>query len=633
MNPPTSSKIPGRKQNRAGLLRRLICFGVPASMATARLSAADPQLSPLGITPKGNLSFSVTGTAGASALIESSPNLTDWTAIGSVALTNGAGRFFLPPGDDFAFLRTQIVDPATLPSAPAITPKVNSDFVKNRFESGDGQTLKILDDAGYTYQVVITEDALADPAVLKFEVVNQANGFPAGWNYLTGIQISPSAAPLLGESTLTITAPAGASLGTIAVVAWNAAGREVHLVPFSVTDNQVTIPMNHLGGFGLCRITGTPSGSIAASHPTDSAAWLEQQIALAQIQGALTQRHPDSPMAGSGGASRHPTEDTFGAMLMARDMRATVTGHFRSALSSDDSLEQALREYAIMTSVLDYFLSNPANTDLAQLVHETDTLALEALNGSVDRAFARCQSGNIKALIRLFRDIRWTHKGRISRVISLADRARYLDLLSRAARFKLEMLSSTAYNIASGTVLTSVSAEFTLGFTAADLENHNARIKGTTPSTIDSTSWNPPPGGCTAQSSPATGTGAVYQLHFTGVESDIDSHIVTSDENIVVPKASLEWDPFTAAPLEHYVLNCAGQSIPQPGGFWAAAFGSLHKGELQTASNGRQVLFLNSIDYDGRREFHKEYLQTGSVGSGSASETTDLRVTFLGVEN
>jgi hypothetical protein len=602
-------------------------------MTTARLIGADPLLSPIGITPKGNLSFSVTGPAGASALIESSPNLTDWTAIGSVVLTNGTAGFFLPPGDDFAFLRTQIVDPASLPSAPAITPKVNTDFVKSRFESGDGQTLKILDDAGYSYQVVITEDALADSAVLKFEVVNQATGFPAGWNYLTGIQISPAPVPLLGESTLTITAPAGTQLGTIAVVAWNSVGREVHLVPFTATDSQVTIPMNHLGGFGLCKIGATPTGSIAASHPADSVAWLEHQIALAQIQGALTQRHPDSPLNGRGGDARRPAEDTLGAQLMARDMRATVTGHLRSALYSDDRLEQGLREYSFMTAVLDYFLSNPANTQLAQLVQETDTLALQALNASVDRAFARCQSGNIKALVRLFRDVRWTRKGRISRVISLADRARYLDLLSRAARFKLEMLSSTAYNIASGTVLTSVSAEFTLGFTAIDLENHKARIKGTATTTIDSTSWNQPPAGCTAQSSPATGTGAVYDLHFTSVDGDIDSHIVSTDEDIAVPQASLEWDPFTAAPLEHYVLNCAGVAIPQPGGFWTAAFGSLHKGELQTASNGHQVLFIKSLGYDGRREFRKEYQQTGSVGSGSATETTDLRVTFLGVEN
>ena len=633
MNSPHASHAAGLNLVRPGLGRHVFASGILATFATARLFAADAQLSTAGISPKGNLAFSVTGTAGATALLESSPNLTDWTAIGSVVLTNGAAGFFLPPGDDFAFLRTQIVDPASLPSAPAITPKVNQDFVRSRFESGDGQTLKVLDDAGYTYQVVITEDALADPAVLKVEVVNQATGFPAGWNYLTGIQISPASAPLLGDSILTITAPSGTTWGTIAAVAWNAVGKEVHLVPFTVTEGQVTIPMNHLGGFGLCKIAGTPSGSIAASHPTDSVAWLEQQFALSQLQGQLVERHLDSPSEGRGGSSQRPTQDTRGAQIMARDIRATVTGHLRSALSSDDRLEQGLREYNSMTAILDHFLANPVNTELAQLVKETDALAIQALNASVERAFARCQTRSIKALVRLFRDIRWTHRGRISRVISLADRERYRDLLSRAARFKLEMLSSTAYNIASGTVLTSVSTEFTLGFSVADLEARRGQIKGTAATTIDSTSWDQPPAGCTAQSSPATGTGAVYNLHFRSVDSDIDTHIVSSDEDIVVPQASLEWDPFTAAPLEHYVLNCEGRAIPQPGGFWAAAFGSLHKGEIQTAGNGRRVLFINSIDYDGRTEYHKEYQQSGAVGSGSGSETTDIRVTFLGVEN
>ncbi len=219
-------------------------------------------------------------------------------------------------------------------------------------------------------------------------------------------------------------------------------------------------------------------------------------------------------------------------------------------------------------------------------------------------------------------------------MISLADRSRYRDLLSRAARFKLELLSSTAYNIASGSVLTSVSAEFTLSFSAADLEaNGKARISGTAPITIDTTSWNNPPAGCTAQSGPGPGTGAVHNLGVDSVDLDIDSHIVYGDDDIAVPQLSLEWDPFTTPPLEQYVLTCAGHAIAQPGGFWTAAFGALHKGEIQQASDGRQVIFVPSIGYDGgRKEYRKDYLQTGAVGTGSASETTTLRVTFLGVE-
>ena len=633
MNSPTVPKdrVPNRK--RFGLLQRLIPCGVLAAIATARLVAADPQFSAVGISPKGNLSFQVTGTAGTSALIESSPNLTNWTAIGSVVLTNGAAGFFLPPGDDFAFLRTQIVDPASLPSAPAITPKVNQDFVKNRFESGDGQTLKILDDAGYTYQVVITEDALAVSQVLKFEVVNQAAGFPAGWTYLTGIQISPAPVSLLGDSALTITAPAGVSLGTIAVVAWDGAGKQVHLVPFSTTNSQVVIPLHHLGGFGLCKIAGTPSGSIAASHPTDSVAWLEQQIALAQLQGMLVERHPDSPMVGHGGSSKRPTQDSRGAQLMARLLLTSATYHLRSALSSDDSLEQGLREYASMTGLLDYFLSYPGNTDLAQFVQETDTLALQALIGSFDRAFSRCQAGNIRALVRMYRDIRWARQGRVSRLISLAQRDHFRNLLSRATRFKLEMLSSTSYNIASGNVVTSVSAEFMIGISVAEFEAHGHRTSGTATTTIDSTSWIHPPAGCSAQSGPIPGTGAVFDLQFTGVDSDIDTHIVSGDEDIQIPRAVLQWDPFTTAPVEEYVLTCEGRPIAQPGSFWGAAFGSLHKSEIQIAPTGRQVLLVNTFNYEGRGLYHKEYLQTGSVGSGSASETTDLRLTFLGVEN
>ena len=634
MNSPHPSHAAGQNSGQSGFWPSLLTFGFLAAIATTHLAAADPQLSTAGISPKGNLALSVTGTAGASVLVESSPTLTDWTAIGSVVLTNGAAGFFLPPGDDFAFLRTRNVDPASLPSAPTIVPKVNADFVKSRFESGDGQTVKFLDDAGYTYEILLTEDALVDSAVLQFAVVNQATGFPAGWNYLTGIQITPFTAALLGDSTLTITAPAGATLGTVAAVAWSTSGREVHLVPRTVNGSRVVIPMGHLGGFGLCKITGTPSGPIATSHPADSVAWIEQQIALAQLQGTLTQSRHASPSGVGGGSPMRPAAETLGAVVFEEMIQRGVTARLRSALYSDDRLEQGLREYNMITHGLEGELANPVNTDLRQLIQETDALALQALNSSIDRAFARCRAKSVKALIRLYRDIRWTRRGRISQVISLADRARFRDLLSRAARFKLELLSSTAYNIASGTVLASVSAEFTLSFPVTDLETKGkARISGTAPVAIDTTSWNNPPEGCSAQSGPAPGNGAVYNLGVKSADLDIDSHIVYGDDDIAVPEISLEWDPFTAAPLEHYVLTCLGHAIPQPGGFWAAAFGSLHKSEIQQISDGRQVLFVPSIGYDGgRKEYRKEYLQTGAVGTGSASETTTLRVTFLGVE-
>ena len=634
MNSSIVSKVRISNQKRSGFIRHLITSGVLSAIATVRLLAADPRLSTAGISPKGNLSLSVTGTAGASALVESSPNLADWTAVGSVVLTNGAAGFYLPPNDDFAFLRTRIVDPASLPSAPTIVPKVNQDFVKSRFESGDGQTVKFLDDAGYTYEILLTEDALADSAVLQFAVVNQATGFPAGWNYLTGIQITPFTAALLGDSTLTITAPAGASLGTVAAVAWSTSGREVHMVPRTVNGSQVVIPMSHLGGFGLCKITGTPSGPIAASHPVDSVAWIEQQIALAQFQGTLTQSRHASPLGLGGGSPISPAAETLNAIVSEEMIQRGVIGRLRSALYSDDLLEMGLREYNMITRGLEGELANPVNSDLRQLIQETDALALQALNSSVDRAFARCQAKSVKALVRLYRDIRWTRRGRISQVISLANRERFRDLLSRAARFNLELLSSTAYNIASGSVLTSVSAEFTLSFSVAELgSQHKARISGSSPIAIDTTSWNSPPAGCTAQSGPVPGTGAVYNLSLKSEDFDIDSHVVYGDDDIAVPQIGLEWDPLAASPREQYVLTCLGHEVQQPGGFWAAAFGSLHKSEIQQASDGRQILFVPSIGYDGgRREYRKDYLQSGAVGSGSASETTTLRVTFLGVE-
>lgn len=625
-----TTKHAGMAQFQPWFQRGMLAAG--AILAAGTALALDPQLTAKGISAKGNLQLSVTGAPADTVVIESSANLSEWNPVGSLQLTNGSARFYLPPADDFAFLRTRSVDPSILPASPSFTPKVNADFVKTRFENGDGQTLRILDDAGYTYEIVLTEDALADSAVIKFEVVNQAAGFPAGWNYLTGIQISPFSIPLLGESTLTITAPAGKPFGSVAAVAWNTDGTQVHLVPRTASGTQVTIPLNHLGGFGLCTYPSPLSGPLATSAPIQAVAELEQRLALAQLKGVLPLRQSSSPQRKGGGSSARPLADSESAQYLANELRSLATHHLRTALYSDMYLESSLQEYNGMGALLDPLLADPRNTDLAQVAQEIDALAIQALNASIDRAFERCKSGNLRALIRLYRDVRFTRRGRVARAISVAQRARFKDLIERAARFKFELLSSTAYRINSGTVLSSVSATFTLAFPPAEIGAPKNRISGTATTTIDTTSWNNPPGGCAVRSSPVPGNGAVYRLSIYTPDLDIDSHIVSTDEDFAIPHLSLEWDPFTVAPLEKYVLTCAGFEIPQPGGFWGSAFGALHKDEIQRTADGRQVLFVDTLRFDGQKEFRKEYLREGAVGSGSASETTDLRITFLGVE-
>jgi hypothetical protein len=359
---------------------------------------------------------------------------------------------------------------------------------------------------------------------------------------------------------------------------------------------------------------------------------MEQRLALAQLRGVLALRHADSPLRNGGGSSARPLADSESAQYLATELRSLATHHLRTALYSDTYLESSLYEYNGLSALLDPLLADPRNTDLAQVAQDTDALAVRVLKASIDRAFERCKAGNIRALIRLYRDVRLTRQGRVARVISLADRARFKDLLERAARFKFELLSSTAYHINSGTVLSSVSATYTLAFPPAELGDPKNRISGTAVTTIDTTSWNQPPAGCAVRSNPVPGTGAVYRLSIYTPDLDIDSHIVSTDEDFAIPRLALEWDPFTVAPLEKYVLTCAGFEIPQPGGFWGSAFGALHKDEIQRAANGRQVLFVDTLRFDGQKEFRKEYLRDGPVGSGSASETTDLRITFLGVE-
>ncbi|MDB6036563.1 MAG: hypothetical protein JWM99_404, partial [Verrucomicrobiales bacterium] len=234
---------------------------------------------------------------------------------------------------------------------------------------------------------------------------------------------------------------------------------------------------------------------------------------------------------------------------------------------------------------------------------------------------------DLRALIRLYRDIQLTKVGHWSSKLSLARKAHYKALFVQYAKFKLDLVSSTAYTTAAGTVRSSVSANFTL----QPLEDTEDFVtKGSGAFSMDSEAWDNVVDPCTASASPTPGLLAVAHLYLRQTDVNINKIIMTED-GIRRPLYGLLYDPFAVTPGENYRLTCEGRSIGLFPSFWGAIFGGFHKNEVKKMPDGREAIYVNDFTYESNRApSKKEYQNIGSVAGGDSSETTDITIEFTG---
>ncbi len=617
--------------NPPGMITVLMALALCGSLVSVQTRAIDFKLSSNGLSPKGNLGFDLAGPSKSSAVVETSPNLVDWTSAGLVTLTNGQSGFFLPPTSDELFCRVREATTNDFPRTPSFIPAVNSDFVKTTFVTDDGLEIKFTDDGGFTYDVTFGSDSLFEPLDVVMEVVNDTTELPSGWTYLGGIQLSPFPTPVFGDAQLVITTPAGTDISKVVAVTWDAGGKNLHLVPHTIAEAKITIQLNHLGGFGLCSVTGKIGGPVLEARPYRKMDTTEQLLALAQL-GLLnnegTGLKAQSELSAQAGSLPPLTPCDFGSAF-ERLISREVLQPLHAALYSDSTLEESLHNYAGITADVTDFVGEPCNEPLRRLIAQTDALALQALNNSIDRAVQQCKQHNLKALVRLWRDIRLTRKGHWGQSVSLAERERYRQLLHDCAQFKLEVLSSISYTTAAGTVISSASS--TLLLQAETTSPGKLSIIGNGPSTLDTTEWQNPPAGCSISSAPASGSMAVQNLAIYNFDTDVENHILRSDDDIRLPTYKLLWDPLVVPASEHYTITCVGVSAPQLGSFWGAIFGGFHKDEIKKTSGGRQVMLVDQWNLQSViLPEKKEYQRSGSIAGGSANETTTLFLYFTG---
>jgi hypothetical protein len=583
------------------------------------------------LSPKGNLAFDAQGPVNETGIFEISPNLIDWAAMGSFSLYNGKSTLYLQPLSETLFCRIRAAEPNEVPHPAAFTASINTDFHKTAFLTEAGLFFKVTDDNNFTYELTISPEPLIDPDDFVLDVVNDTSGLPSdGLKYLGGIRLSPGDLSFFGEAKVVITAPPGTDLSGIVALAWEQDGVELHPVPRSIDGFQVTIPLQHTGGFGIARIVGTNTASVLKAMPTESSQQVEYLVARDQLQSSLS---AGSPQAASIERARiHAATPAPCDSLQIQDtiIRILVPPRLRAALASDATLENGLSTYRNATAMVSDFdskLSEPCNAATASLIAEVDDLALQALDSSIERAAVHCSQRDLRALVRLYRDIELTKVGHWSSKLSPSRKAHYKELFIQYAKFKLELLSSTSYTTAAGTVRSSVSANFPM----QALENgDDFIIQATGAFGMDSEAWDNVVSPCIASAAPAPGLLAVNHLYLRQTDIDINK-IVTTDDDIRRPTYGLLYDPYAATPGENYKLTCDGRSIGLFPSFWGAIYGGFHKNEIKKMPDGRQALYVKDFHYDSdRTPSKKEYQNIGIVAGGDSSETTDITIEFLG---
>ncbi len=596
--------------------------------------AASPTLGAPTRTPQGNLRLTATGDSGTTGLIEVSPNLVDWMTLDRVTWgANGAAAaWYLRPQGERLFSRVRIPETFETPTPFSFTAVVNPDFRKSTFVTDQGGLLKLTDDNGWIYQAVLPSGALMVPEDVVLEVINEAHGLPEGMTYLGGVRLSPAGRRLVADATIVITLPEGVDATHLLAIAWQADGSELHLVKRSIQDRQITIPISHMRGIGLVQYQDLGANSLIATIPTALIDQIEHAAARGQLGLPMfPDLPPGPPPAPSPSLAEVADPPCAASRILERVFQRLRIPELSAAIANDALLEDALFNWLITGRAFAEELALPCNASAAALADHCDDLAILAIEHSIDLAVAHCKQHDLRALVRLWRDARWSGMGTWGKKFGPAQRSAVLEKLRTCAQFRLEIFSSTAYTSKAGTVTTSVSSTFPLRMGDGGGSPSNP-IRGSGEVTLDATDWLNPVSPCIPRSSPSPGQAAVFDLFLLGFGDDLNRLVVHTDADIPRPQYGLLLDPLVTAAAENYVLTCQGFPVNQGPSFWGTVFGAFHKDRIRKLPDGRQAFwFLDWTYTDDNSPEHKDFLTQGTVGSGqTGSETTVLNLYFTG---
>lgn len=557
-------------------------FPLLMALGGACAQAAAPRLeAPAGIT-NGVVRLMARGTVGSAQVIELSTDLRSWVPLSVAAFTTGEVAWEFPAGEGtFHAYRLRSAASEEIPSPLKITTTVNSDFRRTTTVTSAGGSLKLTDDNGVSYQLVIPPNALLATEDITMRVVNDVTDWPLAGKYIGGVQLEPAGLRFLAPATLTITTPT--PLASATALAWHDAGAELHAQPNKVTGSIATIPIGRLDGYGLATLLAGDLNVLATHPPTRLDEQSDLQLALVQLGAA----------APAGRAALRPAAGPVPGDRVGQTYQLQLRPDLIAAADDDSRLDLALARYSLWRGSLDILFSPAELAALAPMFDEAIQLGGRAIYLAINRYADRCERHKITSLGKL------VHFGQImelapwSASFTDADRRLFRQKVKNCATFDLDLDGTVEHTDKLGHGRSRVHTHWTIEFKDDAL----TQLTGEGPVPFDEVTFELTAGPPCFLQNIAPHQGAAQIPEFTLVPNLRDLASVTNR-----PPAqgmAVLINPYLSAPGEGIQVACPPGVVPPLEGFWVTGIGSAYHDVIKTIPRGQVFRISNWSDGSG----------------------------------
>jgi hypothetical protein len=565
----------------------------------------------------GNLLTLRAQSAARGLVLESSTDLANWRSEQAGAVTNGAAEFRADTagfGNIFFRVREATADETANPFT--ITPTPNTDFVRSVLITADGGSAKLTDDNGTVYQLTVPALALPGFEEVTMRVVNDAGTLPLGGGFAGGVILEPEGLWFYTPATLTITTTAALPGPKTVGFGWKTANGELHLVPTTVSSNQVTFSLAALGNFGVAGATTDGLTNLLAHPPVALADQFAQGLAInAQLP------------AGQGPQGIHRPKDLTDAQLAAFIARfrlnynIEVIPALNEALANDTLLDSSLNTVQnwyvslALVAIDDARLLSALSAESAEALARSHDLVIQAL----EHAYDKCQDHDLTQIARLISCGRWAQTPMLAGQFSDGERQLYRKFIQNCAQFEFQMHSDFLYTIKSlGKAHTIVTTLVEVKMQLDD-QNQLTAIKGNGTIKVDTAELtsNEVPAPCVyAGVSPLGGVVVIDAV-------DLGLNQVSTNRS-APPKIKVLFNPFLPSPEDNYQVSC-----PVVGtlnyNLWPAFFGAAHSDEIVKIAPGQVLSLQDWVVHPGSEEIAAfESFGTVTTGAGIGEELTEF---------
>ena len=245
----------------------------------------------------------------------------------------------------------------------------------------EGGTVAAEADDGTRFTLTVPAGALIAPVRITLTPLTEAEGLPLSGGAVAGVQLEPEGLLLFHAATLTVEGPAtaGTAAGRPRAVAWNAAGRNVHRMPWSGADGRRALRIVHFSGYAVGSETDEDA---AAERDRMPEGWEAQTYARAvELVDRIVERQLSDPPAGAA------DEDAAALDRLLRDWwNGAVDPELRELAEHPERLDAFLDDYLPWTATAEAW-------ELGGTLADRREAAEQPLGDALEHALERALDG------------------------------------------------------------------------------------------------------------------------------------------------------------------------------------------------------------------------------------------------